>query len=526
MDDFTSLQIKEHLREFTLPVMFMEAMNCTSRPLTMLLHTLKDRRKELDEIKTQVADNLKELNPLIAEKVDEIYYDLAQESLCLLEEVTPHLITSKLGHCDTGLYVVECCVSDGEVIPWVISDVNYWADRPHCKKSVTIPTTMGVSTQFEVWAVIREILEKLMSFGFKDSFVNITIQVNQDGSVRVHDIFPGFVYDNVPLNRFVYQNGDTLKAHCDIGAGQEPSHVKMRPKHVAMKGYITLFGSGVLSDLVDLKLLKSNKHVTLSVPDGVKLRILNSRPQSGFSASNPNRTPRSRSSLSSLEYSHSKLTTPETCTSRLTTPDTSLARNRTTRSRSCFSSFEYSLSGLTTPETSRSRLSTPDTSLAPIAEISPSTTDDEPSVSDDTPAKCESDTSDDKPSETIVSSSYSLDGNETESTRYSNQPTPVENFAPTQIEKSPVGEAVTGNISQTENTPVPALLLEPDGDSGDEDRKLDDPRPVIVADSDTGVCIGQIYVFGSTTEDCTRQLADFLRTIVKRKVHCPWIADQ
>ena len=505
--------------------MFMEAMNCTSRPLTILLHTLKDLRKELDEIKTQVADNLKELNPLIAEKVDEIYYDLAQESLCLLEEVKPHLITSKLDHCDTGLYVVECCVSDGEVIPWVISDVNYWANRPHCKKSVTIPTTMGVSTQFEVWAVIREILEKLMSFGFKDSFVNITIQVNHDGSVRVHDIFPGFVYDNVPLNRFVYQNGDTLKAHCDIGAGQEPSHVKMRPKQAAMKGYITLFGSGVLSDLVHLKLLKSNKHVTLSVPDGVRLQISNSRPQSGFPSSDTNRTPRSRSSLSSLEYSHSRLTTPETSTSRLTTPDTSLAHNRTTRSRSSFS-FEYSHSGLMTPETNRSRLTTPDTSLAPIAEMNPLTANDEQSVSEDTAAKCESDTSDDKPSETIVSSSDSPDDNETESTRYSNQPTPAEPFVPTQIEKSPVGEVVTGSNLEKENTPVPALLLEPDRDSRDEDKESHDPLPVIVADSDTGVCIGQIYVFGSTTEDCTRQLADFLRTVMKRKEHCPWLAHQ
>ena len=62
-------------------------MNCTSRPLTMLVHTLKALRKELDEIKAQVADNLKELNPLIAEKVDGIYYDLAQESVCLLEKL-------------------------------------------------------------------------------------------------------------------------------------------------------------------------------------------------------------------------------------------------------------------------------------------------------------------------------------------------------------------------------------------------------------------------------------------------------
>ena len=494
LDGFTSLQVSEYLGEFTLPVMFMEAMNCTSRPLTMLVHTLKALRKELDEIKAQVADNLKELNSLIAEKVDGIYYDLAQQSVCLLEEVKPHFIAHKLDHCDTGLYVVECCVSDGEVIPWVISDINYWTDRPHCKKSVTIPTTMGVSTQFEVWAVIREILEKLMSFGFKDSIVNITIQVNHDGSVRIHDIFPGFVYDNVPLNRFVYQNGDTLKAHCDIGAGQEPSHVKARPRHVAMKGYITLFGSGVLSDLVDLEKLKSNKHVTFSVPNHVRLQILNSRPKSGFSASDPNRTPRSRSSsLSSLDYNHSRLTTPQT---------------------------------------SRSRMSTPDTSLAPIAEMNPSTTNDEPSTSGDTAyesAKSESDASDEKPSEAIMSSPNSLNGKETESTRYSNLPTPVDivaSFTPTRSEKSPMSKAVTENITPTEYTPVPALVLESDRDSRDEDEELGDPRPVIVADSDTGVCIGQIYVFGSSTEDCTKQLTDFLQTVVKKKEHCPWLGHQ
>ena len=128
-----------------------------------------------------------------------------------------------------------------------------------------------------------------------------------------------------------------------------------------------------------------------------------------------------------------------------------------------------------------------------------------------------------------MSSPNSLNGNETESTRYSNLPTPVDivaSFTPTRSEKSPPGKAVTENIAPTEYTPVPALVLESDRDSRDEDEELGDPCPVIVADSDTGACIGQMYVFGSSTEDCTKQLTDFLETVVKRKEHCPWLGHQ
>ena len=162
---------------------------------------------------------------------------------------------------------------------------------------------MGAASQFEVWAVVREVLEKLISFGFKDSFVNIAVQINTDGAVRIHDINPGFVHDNVSLSRFVYQNGDTLRAHCDVGMNQEPHHIKMRPRHLAMKAYITLFSSGSLKDLVDIKQLKANKHTTLLVPENVTIHTLeNHRPQSRLTTPEMGRSP--RLSVTSIESYH------------------------------------------------------------------------------------------------------------------------------------------------------------------------------------------------------------------------------
>ena len=458
----------------------------------MLLHKCKALKRDLDEIKAQVGDNLKELSPFIAKNIDDIYYDQALELMCLLEKVKPHYRTSKSDHEDTGLYVVECCVSDGEVIPWVISDINYWTDRPHCKKSVTIPTTMGASTQFEVWAVVREILEKLMSFGFKNSFVNVTLQVNSDGSVRIHDIFPGCVYDNLPLSRFVYQNGDSLRAQCDVSSGQEPNHVKIRPRHVAMKAYITLFGSGALGDLVDLEELKSNKHVTLSVTDDVVIQMLTAPSRTGLSVSDASRTP--RSSVSSLEFDHSKLTTPETGRSRQTTPD-----------------------------------------LTTIAEINQSrepTMHTESGENDGAMSKSGNVSPVDKPLDDVQPDCTS-EGNGTENKEQPTPPNTAMRHTPPPGGKQASGEIITTKISSVRNESVPALVFEPDEDKNtihasemaSEDDEMESSRPVIIADSDIGVCIGQIYIFGSTIDDCTKQLSDILEVAVKRKEDCPWLAN-
>ena len=503
MENTTPAQISSVISEFPPPVLFSEALNCTLRPFSMVVHTPKEVRKELEEIKTKVTENLKNLTPLMVSNLDEARYDLVNEAICVVEEIKPHFKTDKMDNSDTGLYIVECCISEGEVIPWVIADVNYWVDRPHCKKSVTVPTTLEASTQFEVWAVVRELVEKLISFGFKDSFVNITVQVNTDSSVRIHDLFPGFVHENVPLSRFVYQNGDTLKAYCDISMKQEPHHIKMRPRHLAMKAYINLFSSGSLNNLVDIKQLKSNKHITLSVPENIRIQILDNRPESRLTTPDTSRT--GRLSLTSMDNDRSRLTTPDTGRS---TPNTSRLGEATPN---------CNLSRSNTPDSSKSGLFiSRSNTLDSIKKLSTADTENNLQLRGSARSRSNSNKSELPTEDSLNSTNLTLD---TEETTMAYSPVP-------QIQLT-TDEETTGNTS-----PETTILVESNAreDTPDmvnnhavETKADDEESPVIIADNDTGVCIGQMYVYGSTAEDCLSQLVNFLDTAVKVKESCPWL---
>ncbi len=334
LDDVTSGHISSIVSDLGPPVEVKECFNITRPQLYLRANTGKTIWREIDNIKMDVTSNIAKVMPLIMGKFDSDRYNLAFEPLCIIEEVNKKA-SGKFVHSDAGFYQVECCHVEDNVMPWIISDIQCWPDKPECRRAVSVPTAMSMATQFEVWAVFREVVEKLVTFGFKNSFINATVEITSDGSVRIHDLYPTMIFDNVPLYRHVYQNGDTLRAHCDVSLDQEPLHLKEKPKKFAMKAYLTLFTSGPVENLVNMKKLKSNKFAHALVPEDAIIQIQNlaSRPNTASRTSTP-------------ESSRSHKTKSRTVSSRTASPD-SVGTHKTT-------------SRTATPDTVRSHSVTPD----------------------------------------------------------------------------------------------------------------------------------------------------------------------
>ncbi len=324
LDDVTPGHISSIVSDLGPPVEVKECFNITRPQLYLHANTGKTIWREIDNIKMDVTSNIAKVMPLIMGKFDSDRYNLAFEPMCIVEEVNKKE-SGKFVHSDTGFYQVELCHVEDNVMPWIISDIQCWPDKPECRRAVSVPTAMSMATQFEVWAVLREVVEKLVTFGFKNSFINATVEITSDGSVRIHDLYPTMIFDNVPLYRHVYQNGDTLRAHCDVSLDQEPLHLKQKPKKFAMKAYLTVFTSGPVENLINMKKLKSNKFAHALVPDDATIQIQNltSRPSTSRTS-----TPESSRShkTKSRSVTSSRTVSPDSVgsktTSRTATPDT------------------------------------------------------------------------------------------------------------------------------------------------------------------------------------------------------------
>ena len=214
------------------------------------IRTMKQFYRQLPAIKAAAEKTLELTKPLMKGNIPYHKYPLGIQLNCIVEEA----FDPKEDPFST--HYVEGCVMDGDVTPWVISDVITWLERPHCVKGIGLPTQLDEAAQFQLWAVFREVLDNLQHLKFDNQFLTIKVNIHPAGKVRVLDMYACVLRDSPILYRHVYQNGDNIRAQIKIATGQMLSHPKSLGGRFAMRAYLTTFKQGRASELVNYKAFK------------------------------------------------------------------------------------------------------------------------------------------------------------------------------------------------------------------------------------------------------------------------------
>ena len=233
------------------------------------MRRLKNERqfwKEFDKIKEEVTNNQNPYHAFFDNYIDRAKYPLAHQ--VLLEKYWE--IVAK----DINVHLVEACVSDGEFIPWIISDVAYSRSKPRCINTVSVPTKLDGFLQMQVWGVMREVVQRLTAQGFEHHFVNALVLTSDDGLVRVADVNSCIVRENTALYKHVFQSGDNMRAQLELLQGHMLRTPRLLDQKFACRCAITAFTEDVtLGDIMNIKEAKAQGHVDIMVPTSDSWRV-------------------------------------------------------------------------------------------------------------------------------------------------------------------------------------------------------------------------------------------------------------
>ena len=166
-------------------------------------------------------------------------------------------------------HMVEMCVSDGSIVPWVISDLHFWKCNRNIPKDTSIPTRLNENIQYDIWATMRIVVQRLIHTGFDNHFVNAKIVVQNDSNVKIMDMESSIIKENTLMYRHVYTNGDNLGALIDLGLHRLMDHPKVLPTRAAVRAQLIIFRSDPtpvnICDVANITYAKHDPKVFLHV---------------------------------------------------------------------------------------------------------------------------------------------------------------------------------------------------------------------------------------------------------------------
>ena len=260
-DDITNM-----FEEIGCPVYLRDNFRFGDSP-SVKVRSLRDFYKELPRIKASVARTKALLKPILKGQLPKHKYTIGQQASCMVEE--------SFGPGDGSVHYVEGCVTNGGVMPWAISDVLHWADHPLCVKGVGVPSVLDQAVQFQLWAVFRELVDKLCYLHFDNHFLTIKVNVHRGGAVRVLDTHAGIMRGSPKLYRHVFQNGDNIRAQLDISLGNMLNHPKLLPRRFGLRAVLSTFTKGHAKGILNFKaakeLIKEHAHIALQVTEDMDI---------------------------------------------------------------------------------------------------------------------------------------------------------------------------------------------------------------------------------------------------------------
>ena len=246
-------------------------MPCESVPATpCLVSTLVDQSKlTLDAFDREVKAQWAGYKHLVQRNLRTDIYPHAVDQMWVVEREPP-------GESDgTTLHYVEACVSDADLVPWAITDMVRCKDRPDHITSLSLPTRLPEASQFEVWAVFREITQRLVGHGFDNSFIHVTVAVQKEGPVQVLALVPGPNLLLTPLYDHVLQGVNNLCAHIQLSLGRGVHSPRVNHQRHAMLSRMFAVRSGTtLAKLINIAAANSEDNLVLLVPKDVTIETI------------------------------------------------------------------------------------------------------------------------------------------------------------------------------------------------------------------------------------------------------------
>ena len=206
--------------------------------------------KEIGDIRALIKKNHNRFIPIMTKYIGKEKHPLTFEPMILVSE------NWKNYSGDVTFHQVECCIADGEVVPWVITDVVMTSDRRRCVKYVSIPSSLKETSVHEIWGTVGILSQRLIGFGFADQFFNLLLLCTRDGGIKIVNLDCGIIVSNGPLYRHVYQHGDNLKACVQVLRGQMIREPKLNPKRHSIRAELRTFNDGHIDDVIDVKTVR------------------------------------------------------------------------------------------------------------------------------------------------------------------------------------------------------------------------------------------------------------------------------
>ena len=214
---------------------------------------------DLDVIRTVLEEQREHTQSFLKSHLEVEHYEKSLDTCFVLEEYV------KPGKHSGTLHLVEGCIVQDVVVPWCISDIGVYKHKPVVVKYVTCPSQLNDSVMFELWAVYREVVQRLISHGLDNQFVEMEIFIGNDQVMKITNLRPCLNPANIPLYRHVLMNGDSLLAQTSAGRGHVPWEPRAIPERCALRARLSSQVYNVTLDcVVDIPAAKSVEGLSLT----------------------------------------------------------------------------------------------------------------------------------------------------------------------------------------------------------------------------------------------------------------------
>ncbi|NEQ81907.1 MAG: hypothetical protein F6K26_17130, partial [Moorea sp. SIO2I5] len=142
--------------------------------------------------------------------------------------------------------------------------------KPECFADFTFPSTLPESIQAKLNRAYKEILQRLIEYGFDNQFVDVEFFVSHKGEIKVMEINGRMIPISASLYRQCLNQGDPYTALIQIGMGCQPK----TPTLNGLVGgifYITTFGKDIAENLIDFEIANSIHHLEMRVTPEEKI---------------------------------------------------------------------------------------------------------------------------------------------------------------------------------------------------------------------------------------------------------------
>ena len=180
-------------------------------------------------------------------------------------------VDSSADYKTSTVHTVELCISDGVIIPWVISDHFYWKCNRKISKCVSIPSKIDALVKVEIWATIREVIQKIVGYGYDNHFMSIKLVVQDKLRVKFLEMNNSIIKENTLMYRHVYRNGDNLGALIDLTLDRLVDHPMLNSNRHAIRAQLITFRSDPepvnISEVVNVNYMRKHDQVISHIRD-------------------------------------------------------------------------------------------------------------------------------------------------------------------------------------------------------------------------------------------------------------------